>query len=70
MAPSRAHIEEFDSIYQSDANFEYPDDIGAEILKSRDRFRGKLFFDRLLETINIDGEDYVHPMPPTRLTVE
>ena len=55
MAPSRANIQDFDSVYQSDANFKYPEDIGGEVLKSRDRFRGKLFFDRLLETVKVDG---------------
>lgn len=55
MAPSRATIQDFDSVYQSDAKFRYPKEIGREITKSRDRFGGKLFFDRLLDEIEIDG---------------
>lgn len=57
MAPSRANIQDFDSVYQSDARFRYPKEIGSEITKSRDRFGGKLFLDRLLEEIEIDGKN-------------
>ncbi|KAE9972875.1 hypothetical protein EG327_009351 [Venturia inaequalis] len=57
MAPSRANIQDFDSVYQSDANFRYPRDVVNEITKSRERLGGKLFFDRLLDEIEIDGQD-------------
>lgn len=62
MAPSRANIEDFESVYQEDSSFKYPEVIHAEVAKSRERFKGKLFFDRILETINIDGEAF---NPPT-----
>lgn len=57
MAPLRADMQDFDSVYRSDAKFRYPKEIGREITKSRDRFGGKLFFDRLLDEIAIDGKD-------------
>lgn len=56
MAPSRADIQDFDSVYQSEAKFRYPKEIGSDITKSRGRLGGQLFFDRLLEELEIDGQ--------------
>lgn len=55
MAPSRANIEDFDSVYQSHSKFKYSKDVWSEISRSRDQLGGKLFFDRLLEEVKIDG---------------
>ncbi|QDS71411.1 hypothetical protein FKW77_003250 [Venturia effusa] len=61
MAPSRDNMQDFDSVYRSDAKFRYPKEIGNQINKARDQFGGKLFFDRLLEEINIEGKKVYPP---------
>ncbi|TID13945.1 hypothetical protein E2P81_ATG07012 [Venturia nashicola] len=66
-APLRADIHDFDSVYRSDANFRYPRDVGSEIIKTRERLGGKLFFDRLLDEIEIDGKKLYPPQSNVEL---
>jgi hypothetical protein len=55
MAPSRADIESFDSVYYFNKKCEYPRDVASEIYRGRRELKDKLFFDRLLETIGVNG---------------